>query len=89
MGEPILIFCLAIAGTLSYAYIRQLMFNKRQRQLQQENIRGNRRSVLVVSGRTNGNTNANSNNQAIPPKYEDVVDIRESPPNYDQAVLNI
>lgn len=87
MGEPILIFCLAIAGTLSYAYIRQMMYNKRQRQLQQENLQENRRSVLVVSGRSN--SNANTTTQQIPPKYEDIVNRQEPPPNYDQAVLNI
>ena len=84
MGEPILIFFFAVAGTLSYAYVRQLIYNKRQRQLQMEQ-RGNRREVLVVSGRSNTNTT----NQAIPPKYEDVVDTEEQPPNYNQAVLNI
>ena len=85
MGEPILIFCLAIAGTLSYAYIRQLIYNKRQRQL--ENNQGNRRSILVVSGRSNTYTNTESNPQ-IPPKYDEIVNREESPPDY-QEVLHI
>ena len=79
MGEPILIFCLGISGILAYSYIRQMIYKRRQRQAQlQQRIQV--RSVLNVP---------TNQNQPIPPKYEDIVNREQAPPNYEQAILNI
>ena len=82
MGEPILIFCLGISGILAYSYIRQMVYKRRQRQeqaqLQHQRIQV--RSVLNVP---------TNQNQPIPPKYEDIVNREQAPPNYEQAILNV
>ena len=83
MVGPLFIMCLGVAATLSYAYIRQLIYNKRQRQRQNQHRQDN--SVLIVGGIRN----SESATQQIPPKYEDITDIQEPPPNYDQVVVTI